>query len=169
VFHCTHHKKTTKNSRKTAEADRQRVQTQTQARGCQFSLYISKTQQSDDQWAIRSTCLHHNHAPNPDPFQYIQHRKKRPGHARAVALATSHRGVISYTASAEILQKEGLELSNRKEFYNLERKEEKGELTRQEELLLLLTHLDDEGQHPRIRSETVEDSTSSRREIRNLF
>ncbi len=34
VFHCTHHRKKTKNSRKTAEADRQRVQTQTQARGC---------------------------------------------------------------------------------------------------------------------------------------
>jgi hypothetical protein len=73
VFHCTHHKKTTKNCRKTAEANRQRVQTQTQARGCQFSLYISKTQRADGQWSIGSTCLHHNYAPNPDPFQYIQH------------------------------------------------------------------------------------------------
>ena len=72
-------------------------------------------------------------------------------------------------ASAEILQKAGLELSNRKEFYNLERKEEKGELTKQEELLLLLTHLDDEGQHPRVRSETVEDGSSSQRDIRDLF
>jgi hypothetical protein len=71
VFQCTHHKKKTKNSRKTAEADRQRVQTQTQARGCQFSIYISKTQKANDQWAIRSTCLHHNNAPNPDPFQYV--------------------------------------------------------------------------------------------------
>jgi hypothetical protein len=43
VFQCTHHGKKTKNSHKTAEANRQQVQTQTQARGCQFSLYISKT------------------------------------------------------------------------------------------------------------------------------
>ena len=47
VYHCTHHKKETRNTRKTAEADRERVQTQTQARGCQFSLYISKTQRLD--------------------------------------------------------------------------------------------------------------------------
>ena len=169
VYHCTHHKKETRNTRKTAEADRERVQTQTQARGCQFSLYISKTQRLDGQWAIGSTCLHHNHAPNPDPFHYTQHWKKKLGHAQAVALATAHRGVISYTASAEILQKEGLELSNRKEFYNLERREEKGELTKQEELQLLLTHLDDEGLHPRVRAETVEDGGSSQREIRDLF
>ena len=76
-------------------------------------------------------------------------------------LATAYCGVISYTALAEILQKEGLELSNRKEFYNLERREEKGELTKQEELQLLLTHLDDKGLHPHVHAETVEDGGSS--------
>jgi hypothetical protein len=48
VFYCTYYKKTIKNSCKTAEADCQQVQTQTQARRCQFLLYISKTQQADD-------------------------------------------------------------------------------------------------------------------------
>jgi hypothetical protein len=103
VYHCVHHKKKTRNSRKTLEADRQHVQTHSQARGCKFSLYISKQKRLNNQWAIMSSHLEHNHAPNPDLFQYIQHQSKQPGHTWAIALATTYAGVISYTASAEIL------------------------------------------------------------------
>ena len=86
-------------------------------------------------------------------------------------MATTHAGVISYTASAEILQKEGLEL-DKKKFYRLQDKEAVGELTRQEELQVLLTHLQDEGFHPRVRAEYVETAggnRSRRREVRDLF
>jgi hypothetical protein len=133
LYHCVHHKKATKNSHKTAEADRQRVQTHTQARGCKFALYISKTKRSKGRWAINSSNLEHNHAPNPDPFQYTQHQAKQPGYSKALATAATHVGVISYTVSVEILRKEGLEL-DRKKYYNLGRKEESEGLTRQEEL-----------------------------------
>jgi hypothetical protein len=42
LFECTYHKKVTKNWRKTAELDRERVETKTQSRGCKFGLYMSK-------------------------------------------------------------------------------------------------------------------------------
>jgi hypothetical protein len=108
VFRCTHHQKRTRNTRRTAEADWERVQKQTQSRGCPFALYVSEQKRLGGGWAIGSTCLEYNHPPNPDPFQYIQHRSKRPGHAQAVVAATAHCGVISYSESAEILRKEGL-------------------------------------------------------------
>jgi hypothetical protein len=112
-YQYTHYKDKTKNWRKTAEADRERVETKTQSRGCKFGLYVSKQKRLEGRWAIGSTCLEHNHAPNPDPFQYIQHRDKKPGYFQAVQLATSYRGTLSYSQSAEILQKDNLELGRR--------------------------------------------------------
>ena len=38
---CVHHKKKTKNSQTTPEEARERVETQTKSRNCQFELYIS--------------------------------------------------------------------------------------------------------------------------------
>jgi hypothetical protein len=169
IFECIHHKTATKNSRKTLEANRERVETKTQARGCKFGLYVSKQKRFGDRWALGSSCLEHNHAPNPDPFEYLQHRNKRPGHFQAVELATSHRGTLSYSQSAEILRKDNLEL-DRKKYYNLQRKEGRGELTRQEELQLLLETLDNEGIHPRIRAEYELDGVErQRRVIRDIF
>jgi hypothetical protein len=156
-FECVHHKKKTKNCRKTAEDDRVRVKTKTQSKDCQFELYISQQKRLGGQWGIGSTCLHHNHAPNPDPFQYIQHRSKRPRYSDALAAATTHLGVISYKASAAILHKDGLEL-DRKQYNNLRRQASSGrELTRQAELELLLGDLEQEGLHPRVRSEYILD------------
>src|SRR4030088_613074 len=61
-FECVHHKKSTKNSRKTPEDARVRVETKTQSRNCQFELYISQQKRLGGQWSIGSTCLHYNHA-----------------------------------------------------------------------------------------------------------
>jgi len=69
IFRCSHHLNKACNTRKTKEEDRQRVKTKTQAKGCRFSLYVSYWKRLYS-WAIRSTHLEHNHAPNPDPFQY---------------------------------------------------------------------------------------------------
>jgi hypothetical protein len=49
VYQCSHHKKKTRNSRKTSEEDRIRVQTTTQSRGCPFTLYISKQKRLNGQ------------------------------------------------------------------------------------------------------------------------
>jgi len=170
-FECVHHGKQTKNSRKIAEDARVRVETKTQSKGCQFELYISQQKRLGGQWGIGSTCLHHNHAPNPDPFQYIQHRGKRPRYSDALAAATTHSGVISYTASAAILRKDGLEL-DRKQYNNLRQQASSGrELTRQAELELLLGDLEQEGFHPRVRAEYIldEQGLPTQRVIRDLF
>jgi hypothetical protein len=42
IFRCSHYPKKPRNTRKTVEADRQRVETHTQARGYEFCIYISK-------------------------------------------------------------------------------------------------------------------------------
>jgi hypothetical protein len=117
-FQCIHHKRDTRNTRKTLEEARKRVETKTQSRSCKFGLYISKQKRLGNQWGIRPTHLKHNHAPNPDPFQYIQHRSKRISYTKAITIAATHSRVISYTASAEILRKDGLEV-DRKQYYSL--------------------------------------------------
>jgi MULE transposase domain len=168
IFRCSYHLKKARNTRKTKEEDRQRVETKTQAKGCQFSLYVSYRKRLHC-WAIGSTHLEHNHAPNPDPFQYQQHQSKRPGYAQSLALAETHRGVIGFKQSAEILQKEGLEI-NRKKFYNLNRRDQQGQLTRQEELELILYTLKEEGVHPRVREEYIEENgIRTGRVIKDLF
>jgi hypothetical protein len=165
---CVHHKKNTKNSRKLEEVDRRRLQTKTQANGCLFSL-VAKHEEGIG-WTIRPKNLHHNHAPSPDPFQYKQHQEKRPGDAVAVALASTHRKILSYQQSAAVLKQDGLELK-KKRYWNLRRKEGKGTLTRQEELEYILQMLEDEGVHVRVRDEYLLDSSGERtvRVIKDLF
>jgi hypothetical protein len=58
-------------------------------------------------WTIRPKNLHHNHALSPDPFQYHQHQEKKPGYAAAIALALTHRSILSYRDSAAVLEQEG--------------------------------------------------------------
>jgi hypothetical protein len=95
---------------------------------------------------------------------------KRPRYAQAIDAASSYRGSISYTALAEILAKTRLEIG-RREYYNLYRKQERKELTQQEELELLLQTLANENLHPRVRSEYELDNEGNRtrRVIRDLF
>jgi hypothetical protein len=165
-FRCIHHQKQTRNTRKTAEADRQRVETSTQARGCPFSLYISRQKRLGDRWAVGFNLekLQHNHALNPDALMYIFHRSKRPSYSEALELASDLRGVVGYSAASQVLKKKGWEI-DWKQFYNLLRKEEKGSLTRQDELVLILKILDNEGLHPQVREEYIlnEDSNCEQR------
>jgi hypothetical protein len=167
---CIHHKNATKNSRKLGEAERKRVQTKTQALGCPFSFVISWNEQLG-YWKIRPKSLEHNHPPNPDPFQYHQHEDKMIGHRAAIAMARTHRGILSYKDSAAVLTQDGLEI-RKKKFYNLQRKEGKGTLTRQEELEYILQLLEDEGIHVRPRYEYILDPTNGERTsqvIKDLF
>jgi hypothetical protein len=65
--------------------------------------------------------------------------------------------VISYKQSAEILRKEGLELDQKK-YYCLNRKDQQGKLTRQEELELILYTLEEEGVYPRYCDEYIKEN-----------
>jgi hypothetical protein len=76
-------------------------------------------------------------------------------------LATTHASIISYTVSAEILRKEGLEL-DRKKFYRLQDKKAVEELTRKDKLQVLLIYLQDKGLYPCIQAEYIKTAGSNR-------
>ena len=110
--------------------------------GCKFSMYISYRKKIKS-WAIGYTHREHNHAMNPDPFSYNIHRSQRVGFNKAVELAKGLRGEVSYKKAKAILKNHDLKME-RKEFYNLTRKETTKKLNTQEELCLLLACLDEE-------------------------
>jgi MULE transposase domain len=67
------------------------------------------------------------------------------------------------------LRKQGLKIEQ-KEFYNLTRKEGKTRLSPQEELALLVGHLERHGYHPRTRDEyIVEDGVRKKKLVRDIF
>jgi hypothetical protein len=146
-FECVHHKKKTKNSRKTAEVDRRRVSTFVLGTGCQVCLYVSRQKKKGDQWVLcYSKYTVHNHPPAVDPFLLPPHRERRPGRQEALAMASSHRGIVSYRTSQNILARMDLEL-DRKAFYNLTRKESATVLSDQEQARMLLAYLEDHDYH----------------------
>jgi hypothetical protein len=138
---CSRHHKETRNSRKIPLKDRQRLETHFQGLDCKLSLYISRRKRLGDQWAIGWTNEHCNHPPLADPFVLDGLRIYEPNHQYARLLASSHRGIIRFNASRDILAREGLYM-RRKEFYNLSRKEATAPLTNQEELELVMTVLE---------------------------
>src|SRR4051794_12957728 len=161
---CVHHQTETRNTRKTELKDRKRVETSTQAMGCKFEIYIRQLKRRGGVWAIGWSPHHeHTHELNPDPFQYTQHRHRRPGHTAAVALATAHRGELSYKQSARILIRDGLHLDS-KEYYNLQRRRDSGKaLTKEEQLKLLLHSLEVQDFHVRTREEYLIDDEGKRK------
>lgn len=105
-------------------------------------MYISYRKKINN-WAIGYTHREHNHPMNPDPFSYIIHRSRRCGHDKAVELARGLRGEVSYKKAKAILQNHDLNIE-RKEYYNLTRREATKKLNSQEQLRLLLACLDQE-------------------------
>ena len=105
-------------------------------------MYISYCKKINN-WAIGYTHREHNHSMNPDPFSYIIHRSRRCGHDKAVELARGLRGEVSYNKAKAIFQNHDLNIE-RKEYYNLTRREATKKLNSQEQFRLLLTCLDQE-------------------------
>jgi hypothetical protein len=60
------------------------------------------------------------------------------GYAAALAATLIHCSIIRYKEHTALLKKDSLLRISKKQFYNLQRKEEKGTLTRQEELEYIL-------------------------------
>ena len=80
---------------------------------------------------------------NPDPFSYIIHQSRRYSHDKAVELARGLQGEVSYKKAKAILQNHDLNIE-RKEYYNLTRREATKKLNSEEQLRLLLACLDQE-------------------------
>ena len=89
-FQCVHHKKKTRNTRKTDLEGRERLGTQTRAKGCTWQVYISQRKKTGALWILGWTHHEHNHLANPDPFSYDQHKAKKPGFASSIQRATMH-------------------------------------------------------------------------------
>jgi hypothetical protein len=127
------------------EASRQRVSTFIRGTGCPVYFYVSKKKRQGDQWIFcYGKHLEHNHPCAIDPFSLAPHRSRRPGYLEARRVAETHRGVVGFRASSGILQKMGLEIE-RKEFYNLWRKQGETKLSDQEEARIIITYLNDQG------------------------
>jgi hypothetical protein len=71
--------------------------------------------------------------PLADPFLLDGLKIYKPNHQKACQLATTHRGILSYADSSDILAKDGLKI-RRTEYYNLIQKEATVPLSNQEEL-----------------------------------
>ena len=172
-FHCIHHHKKTRNTRKTKLEDRERVQTKTKAKGCLWSIYISIRKETGQNWILGWTHNKHNHSLTPDPFTYDEHKEKRKGYSLAIQRASIHRGTASFATSARLLRKEGLLGLTRKDFYNLNQRERQGgKLTKEEEILVLIEHLEDHKFHVQCRWEYALDDkgkTTGKRVIKDLF
>lgn len=105
-------------------------------------MYISFRKKINSS-VIGYTSRKHNHPMNPDPLPYFVHRIRRVGHDKAKELARGLQGELSYKKARRILKNHDLTIE-RKEFYNLTRKEATKKLKPQEELALHLACLDQE-------------------------
>lgn len=75
---------------------------------------VCKQKRKGDNWVFGySQYTIHTHPPAPNPFQLAPHVSRRPGRLEAIRIATAHGGTIGYTASKEILQKQGLKLDTK--------------------------------------------------------
>jgi hypothetical protein len=164
IFQCIHHRKKTRNTRKTLTEDRERVSTAIRAKGCTWTVYVSQREKTKEAWILGWAHQEHCHNPNPDPFTYDQHKTKKPGYLEAVTKATVHNGVAPFSTSSKMLQKEGLPVLTKKEYYNLSRKPagEGGRLTKQKEIQVLLQYLEDHQFHTQVRYEHAVDENGVR-------
>jgi hypothetical protein len=133
-------------------------------------LYISGGKKLEGKWMLGWTKhTEHNHSPLADPFSEPKLRHYRPHHSEAIALASSHHGIMTAKQNAKVLGKKGFKIKD-KEFYNLFRKESKLDMSREEELALLMGVLERSGFHPRVREEYIlVDEVRTGRMIREIF
>jgi hypothetical protein len=100
-----------------------------------------------DQWVLRHTNLNeHNHPPTPNAFSLQPHISRPPGFAEATSVAKTHRGILTFSESKEVLKKMGLTVEPNR-YYNLIRKEQSQSLSPQEEALMLLHYLESRNVH----------------------
>jgi hypothetical protein len=169
-FQCIRHHEETSNWRKTEDEDRQRSVNKVHANGCKLALYVSRKKKLGNKWSIGWTKhTDHNHPALADPFTEPKLRHYCPYYHEAIALASSHVGVMTAKQNAKVLAKKGYKITD-KEFYNLGRKEGKVDLSREEEVQLLMAILERNGFHPRVREEYIlEDRRRTGRVIREIF
>lgn len=117
-----------------------------------------------DQWVLRHTNLDkHNHPSTPNPFSLTPHVSRRPGFVEAISVARTHRGILTYSESKEVLKKMGLIIDPNR-YYNLVRKEQSKTLSPQEEALMLLHYLESRSVHVVVDEQYVLDERGDKKD-----
>lgn len=117
-----------------------------------------------DQWVLRHMNFdQHNHPPTPNPFSLQPHVSRRPGFAEAISVAKTHRGILTYSESKEVLKKMGLTIDPNR-YYNLVRKEQSESLSPQEEAMMLLYYLESQSVHVVVDEQYVLDERGDKKD-----
>ncbi len=67
-----------------------------------------------NQWVLTHINLdQHNHQPSTNPFTLQPHISRRPGFAEAMSVAKTHRGVLRFSESKEVLKNLGLSIDRK--------------------------------------------------------
>lgn len=117
-----------------------------------------------DQWVLRHMNFNqHNHPPTPNPFSLQPHVSRRSGFAEAISVAKTHRGILTYSESKEVLKKMGLTIDPNR-YYNLVRKEQSKSLSPQEEAMMLLYYLESQSVHVVVDEQYVLDERGDKKD-----
>jgi hypothetical protein len=127
-------------------------------------LTLGRLKRLGNQWVLSHINLNrHNHPPIPNPFSLQPHISRRPGFAEAISVAKTHRGVLTYSESKEVLKKMGLTIDPNR-YYNLTRKERSHSLSPQEEALMLLYYLEARDVHVAIDKQYILDERGDKKD-----
>jgi len=134
---CKHHGKSTRNTRKNTEEERQEVDeqgrhlrrphTKVAFTECTYLVYVSFRPVGGGggrkAWQIGITCNEHTgHEALADPFVYLEHRARYPGHAQMMAEALDLRATSTqFSKVKEILESKGLPQISAQDYLNLQR------------------------------------------------
>src|SRR6266487_2143327 len=133
-------------------------------RAGETTLIRSRMKSQGDQWVLRHMNFdQHNHPPTPNPFSLQPHVSRRPGFAEATTVAKTHRGILTYSESKEVLKKMGLTIDPNR-YYNLARKEQSYSLSPHEEALMLLHYLESRNVHVVVDEQYVLDKRGDKKD-----
>lgn len=146
------HGKSTCNTRKIQEEERKRVNTKVNAHQCSYEVYVGK-RNKEDVWRIGITNYQHNHPPDPDPFNFIEHRHRDPQCQTALEFGAVMRASKTPYSQAKRTMKESNPWISSNDFYNLE--QSLGTHSKEEALRLTLVALAREEFHVRLYEKCV--------------
>ena len=147
---CKRHHVKTKDWRKTAEQDKKRPNTKVSGCDCKYRLNFKRY--DGERYILEEIHDTHNHAMDPDPFQYDEHKNKDPERSNSYNIAGNLRdSSIPYGQATQILATKNLRLP-RMEYYNLMRKAKK---TPEEKMQATLDTLEEEGFHLRVHKKWI--------------
>ena len=170
IYRCIRHSDGTRNTRKTEETDKRRPNTRTKQLGCPVRIEVLN---ANNCWYFLIKESSHGHEPHANPFIYLRvHGDRRPNLEAIRKLHLSHRNVLTYSKSAEIVKREGYMPLSAQEYHNLKRHSQTGSLlSNEEEYKIIEAILTKNDFRMRTRTEytTNQDGIRQANVVRDLF